>query len=56
MQDLINLGKKVAIAGGQEAMNYFRKSNLSFENKSHSHFDPVSIADKNTEDIMKNLF
>ena len=31
MQDLINLGKKVVIAGGKEAMNYFRKPNLDFD-------------------------
>ena len=55
MQDLINLGKKVAIAGGKEAMKYFRKPNLDFDNKSQAHFDPVSKADKNTENIMKNL-
>ena len=55
MQDLINLGKKVAIAGGKEAMKYFRKPNLDFDNKSQTHFDPVSKADKNTENIMKNL-
>ena len=52
MQDLIDLGKKVAIAGGKEAMNYFRKSDLSFKNKSTTHFDPVSKADENTENIM----
>ena len=34
MRDLINLGKKVAIAGGKEAMKYFRKPNLDFDNKS----------------------
>ena len=55
MQDLIDLGKKVAIAGGKEAMNYFRKSDLSFKNKSTTHFDPVSKADENTESIMMNL-
>ena len=55
MQDLINLGKKVAIAGGKEAMKYFRKPNLDFDNKSQTHFDPVSKADINTENIMKNL-
>ena len=55
MQDLINLGKKVAIAGGKEAMKYFRKPNLDFDNKSQTHFDPVSKADKNTENIMTNL-
>ena len=55
MQDLINLGKKVAIAGGKEAMKYFRKPNLDFDNKSQTHFDPVSKADRNTENIMKNL-
>ena len=37
MQDLINLGKKVAIAGGKEAMKYFRKPNLDFDNKSQTH-------------------
>ena len=55
MQDLINLGKMVAIADGKEAMKYFRKPNLDFDNKSQTHFDPVSKADKNTENIMKNL-
>ena len=55
MHDLINLGKKVAIAGGKEAMKYFRKPNLDFDNKSQTHFDPVSKADKNTENIMKNF-
>jgi len=55
MKDLMDLGKKVAIAGGKEAMNYFRKSDLNFKNKSKTHFDPVSKADKNTETIMRNL-
>ena len=55
MQDLINLGKKVAIAGGKEAMKYFRKPNLDFDNKSQTHFDPVSKADKNTENIMRQV-
>ena len=55
MLDLLELGKKVVIAGGKEAMNYFRKPNLRFENKSHTDFDPVSKADENTENIMMNL-
>ena len=55
MKDLMDLGKKVAIAGGKEAMNYFRKSDLNFKNKSKTHFDPVSKADKNTETVMRNL-
>ena len=37
MKDLMDLGKKVAIAGGKEAMNYFRKSDLNFKNKSKTH-------------------
>ena len=56
MKDLMDLGKKVAIAGGKEAMNYFRKSDLNFKNKSKTHFDPVSKADKNTETVMSESY
>ena len=50
--NLIKLAKDVAIAGGAEALNYFRKANLQINNKDPFAFDPVTQADMASEDEM----
>ena len=51
MKDLMDLGKKVAIAGGKEAMNYFRKSDLNFKNKSKYQYTLWKICTKKFKGI-----
>ena len=51
--NLIKLAKDVAIAGGAEALNYFRKANLQINNKDPFAFDPVTQADMASEDEMR---
>ena len=53
--ELISLGKTVVLAGGKEALKYFRRGQLKFSSKSDLSLDPVSIADKNAENVMRKI-
>ncbi len=49
----IEIAKQVALVGGAEALKYFRSKDLGVENKSIAKFDPVSLADIRTEEVMR---
>ena len=51
--ELINLAKRVALIGGQKALNYFRDPDLNIRNKAFNSFDPVTEADVASEDAMR---
>jgi histidinol phosphatase-like enzyme (inositol monophosphatase family) len=53
--ELLKLAKKVAISGGDTALDYFRASNLPITNKNSESFDPVTEADLKAEMVMRNL-
>ena len=52
--ELINLVKKVALVGGQEALRYFRDPDLRIQNKDFDSFDPVTQADVAAEEAMRS--
>ena len=50
----VEIARQVALAGGAEALKYFRSKNLLVESKSMAKFDPVTLADKRTEEVMRS--
>ena len=50
----VEIARQVALAGGAEALKYFRSKNLVVESKSKAKFDPVTVADKRTEEVMRS--
>ena len=52
---LLELAKQVARLGGEEALKYFRKTNLDVKSKSLKTFDPVTQADLASEEVMTKL-
>ena len=53
--ELIELAKKVAVSGGDLALNYFRIPNLAVKNKKLEDFDPVTEADLKAELLMREI-
>ena len=53
LKHYVEIARQVALAGGAEALKYFRSKNLVVESKSTAKFDPVTLADKRTEEVMR---
>ena len=45
----------MANAAGQEALRHFRAPNLTADNKDQQGFDPVTVADRNAERLMRGI-
>ncbi len=52
---LITLAKQIALLGGKKALNYFRDPKVGIKNKSLRMFDPVTCADLESEDKMRDF-
>lgn len=52
--ELLNLAKRVALIGGEEALRFFRDSDLRIKNKDSNSFDPVTQADVASEAAMRS--
>ena len=52
---LLEFAKKLARLGGKEALKYFRQPSLKFQSKLEQKLDPISIADRNAEKLMRKL-
>lgn len=53
--DLVRVAHLLADAARPETLKYFRRSNLSTDNKDATGYDPVTIADKSAEKVMRAL-
>ena len=55
LEKLYDLAKMIAISGGEKALDYFRKKDYEIKNKEKKSFDPVTIADLESEKIMRKI-
>ena len=55
LKNYVEIARQVALAGGASALKYFRSKNLVVESKSKAKFDPVTLADKRTEEVMRRV-
>lgn len=53
--EIIDVAEALADAAGQVILPYFRRQDLKTENKSIDGFDPVTVADRAAERVMRDL-
>ena len=55
MEDLIAVADALADAAGVATLRHFRAQGLTADNKETTHFDPVTIADRESETAMRDI-